>query len=127
VRSTARPDGRARRRLRSRGRADGVRDRHQRHAQDSWFLDSGDKVRFFFEPDPFDGQGRLRQAKELSINKVGHALHDLDPAFAAFSRDRRLADVAQAIDMERPLLLQSMYIFKQPRIGGEVICHTESG
>ena len=25
-----------------------------------------------------------------------------------------------------PLLLQSMYIFKQPRIGGEVVCHQDS-
>ena len=98
----------------------------QRHAQDAWFLDSGDKVRFFFEPGAFDAQGRLRQAKELSINKVGHALHELDPVFAAFSRDSRLADVAAAIGIAEPLLLQSMYIFKQPRIGGEVSCHQDS-
>ena len=98
----------------------------QRHAQDAWFLDSGDKIRFFFEPDAFDAAGGLRQAKELSINKVGHALHDLDPAFAAFSRDRRLETVARSIGFAEPLLLQSMYIFKQPRIGGEVICHQDS-
>lgn len=100
--------------------------RDQRHGQDSWFLDSGDKIRFFFEPDAFDVHGGLRQAKELSINKVGHALHDLDPAFSAFSRDPRLAAVAEAIGFVRPLLLQSMYIFKQPRIGGEVMCHQDS-
>ncbi len=92
----------------------------QGHAQDDWFLDSGDKIRFFFEPDAFDEHGGLRQAKELSINKVGHALHDLDPVFAAFSRDRRLAELAAAVGFAQPLLLQSMYIFKQPRIGGEV-------
>jgi phytanoyl-CoA hydroxylase len=98
----------------------------QRHARDDWFLDSGDKVRFFFEPDAFDEAGGLRQPKELSINKVGHALHDLDPVFAAFSRDRRLAEVAAVIGFAEPLLLQSMYIFKQPRIGGEVVCHQDS-
>jgi phytanoyl-CoA hydroxylase len=98
----------------------------QRHAQEDWFLDSGDKVRFFFEPGAFDREGRLRQAKELSINKGGHALHDLDPVFDAFSRDARVEAVARAIGLAEPLLLQSMYIFKQPRIGGEVTCHQDS-
>jgi phytanoyl-CoA hydroxylase len=98
----------------------------QRHAQEDWFLESGDKIRFFFEPGAFDAGGRLRQAKELSINKVGHALHDLDPVFHAFSRDPRVEAVARAIGLEAPLLLQSMYIFKQPRIGGEVTCHQDS-
>ena len=28
--------------------------------------------------------------------------------------------------MADPLLIQSMYIFKQPRIGGEVVCHQDS-
>jgi phytanoyl-CoA hydroxylase len=98
----------------------------QAHAQDDWFLDSGDKIRFFFEPDAFDGAGELRQPLELSLNKVGHALHDLDPVFDAFSRDPRFAAVARAIGVGEPLLLQSMYIFKQPRIGGEVGCHQDS-
>ena len=71
-------------------------------------------------------QGGLKQPKELSINKAGHALHDLDPVFAAFSREPRFAAVAAAIGFEQPLLLQSMYIFKQPRIGGEVTCHQDS-
>ena len=98
----------------------------QRHAQDTWFLDSGDRIRFFFEPDAFDAAGELRQGMELSLNKIGHALHDLDPVFAAFSRDPSLAAVARGVGLVEPLLLQSMYIFKQPRIGGEVVCHQDS-
>lgn len=100
--------------------------REQRHAQDGYFLGSGDTIRFFLEPGALDEAGRLRQAKELSINKVGHALHDLDPVFDGFSRSPALAAVARDLGMERPLLLQSMYIFKQPRIGGEVVCHQDS-
>ena len=96
------------------------------HAQDAYFLDSGDKIRFFFEAEAFDGQGRLRQSKDASINKVGHALHDLDPVFDRFSRAPALAELATTIGFAKPLLLQSMYIFKQPRIGGEVVCHQDA-
>jgi phytanoyl-CoA hydroxylase len=96
------------------------------HAQDRYFLDSGDKIRFFFEEDAFDDRGRLRQSKAASINKVGHALHDLYPLFARFSRRPALAALVEGLGMAAPLLLQSMYIFKQPRIGGEVVCHQDA-
>jgi phytanoyl-CoA hydroxylase len=96
------------------------------HAQDRYFLDSGDKIRFFFEEEAFDGRGQLRQSKAESINKVGHALHDLDPVFARFSRTPELAALVAGLGVAAPLLLQSMYIFKQPRIGGEVICHQDA-
>jgi phytanoyl-CoA hydroxylase len=93
---------------------------------DAYFLSSGDRIRFFFEPGAFDGEGRLRQPKALSINKIGHALHDLDPAFDAFSRTPALAALAAALGFVDPRLQQSMYIFKQPHIGGEVVCHQDS-
>ena len=96
------------------------------HAQDRYFLESGDKIRFFFEEEAFDGQGRLRQGKAASINKVGHALHDLDPTFERFSRTPELAALVSELGVAAPLLLQSMYIFKQPRIGGEVVCHQDA-
>jgi phytanoyl-CoA hydroxylase len=96
------------------------------HAQDRYFLESGDKIRFFFEEAAFDVQGRLRQGKAASINKVGHALHDLDPTFERFSRTPELAALVSELGVAAPLLLQSMYIFKQPRIGGEVVCHQDA-
>ncbi len=98
----------------------------EQHAQDRYFLESGDQIRFFFEAEAFDQAGRLRQSKERSINKVGHALHDLDPVFDRFSRRPAVAEVVGELGLAEPLLLQSMYIFKQPRIGGEVICHQDA-
>ncbi len=95
------------------------------HAGDEYFLTSGEAIRCFFEKDAFDADGRLRTDAHLCLNKLGHAMHDLDRDFDAFSRTSELAGVASDIGMQEPLLLQSMYIFKQARIGGEVLCHTD--
>jgi phytanoyl-CoA hydroxylase len=100
--------------------------REQTRSSDDYFLDSGDKVRFFFEEDAFAPDGGLRYDKRRSINKIGHALHDLDPVFDAFSRRTELAAVCADLGYAEPLLLQSMYIFKQPNIGGEVTCHQDA-
>jgi phytanoyl-CoA hydroxylase len=97
----------------------------QARSRDDYFLESGDQIRFFFEEDAFAPDGSLRHPVERSINKIGHALHDLDPVFSRFSRDPRLAALAASIGIARPLLLQSMYIFKQPFIGGEVTAHQD--
>jgi phytanoyl-CoA hydroxylase len=90
------------------------------------FLQSGASVWCFFEADAFDESGQLAQDKTLSINKIGHAMHDLDPVFESFSYTPELADIATAIGMQDPLAIQSMYIFKQPHIGGEVACHQDA-
>ena len=93
---------------------------------DKYFEESGDKIRFFFEQDAFDDNGGLKQSKENSLNKIGHAMHDLDPVFDSFSRTDDLANVVDSLGYDTPVILQSMYIFKPPRIGGEVYCHQDS-
>jgi len=98
----------------------------QQQLDDDYFIDSGDQIRFFLEDDAFDDSGKLRQAKEHSLNKMGHAMHDLDPVFDEFSRNADLAEVARRIGFVDPVVLQSMYIFKPPNIGGEVVCHQDS-
>ena len=98
----------------------------QTRTSDDYFLESGDKIRFFFEENAFLSDGTLRQSKERSINKIGHALHDLDPVFDKFSRTEEIKQLVLDLGIADPLLIQSMYIFKQPNIGGEVTCHQDA-
>src|SRR5215203_3923264 len=100
--------------------------REQNRLTDEYFLTSGDKIRFFFEENAFNPDGTLKYEKEKSINKIGHALHDLDPLFDRFSRSHKVKELAAATGFADSLLVQSMYIFKQPNIGGEVSCHQDS-
>ena len=94
--------------------------RDQGHARDRYFRESGGSIRFFFEEEATD------QPVPLALNKIGHALHDLDPVFDRVSRQPRLAELARALGFRQPLLLQSMYLFKQPHIGGEVGWHQDA-
>src|SRR5438094_10665092 len=84
--------------------------REQTRTSDDYFLESGDKVRFFFEENAFNSDGTLRQSKEQSINKIGHALHDLDPVFDKFSRTEEIKQLVLDLGIADPLLIQSMYI-----------------
>lgn len=46
----------------------------------------GDKIRYFFESDAFDAEGNLTNSElGLCLNKIGHALHELDDTFKAFT------------------------------------------
>lgn len=96
------------------------------HVQEDYFLESGHKTRFFFEEEAFDADGNLTKELPLALNKVGHAMHDLDPVFSSFCRQPQLKAICEGLGQQSPLLLQSMYIFKQPHIGGEVVCHQDA-
>jgi len=89
--------------------------RDQGHVRDRYFLESGGAIRFFLEEEAPD-----------QLNKIGHALHDLDPVFDRISRQPRLAALAREVGLVDPLLLQSMYIFKPPGVGGEVGWHQDA-
>ena len=95
------------------------------HSTDDYFKESGDNIRLFFEVEAVGADGDITVEKSRAINKIGHAMHDLDPVFEEFSRTEKLARTAADLGFAEPRLLQSMYIFKQPHIGGEVLCHQD--
>lgn len=94
--------------------------------RDEYFFDSAEKIHCFLEEHALDAQGNLLKPKALAVNKVGHALHDLDPVFNAFCRQPVIGELARRVGFSEPVVQQSMYIFKQPNIGGEVRWHQDA-
>ena len=100
--------------------------RDQARTADATFLASGQAVTCFFEAEAYGPDGRLCRPQAESVNKIGHALHDLDPVFDRFSRGPDMAALAAGLGLVQPQAWQSMLIFKPPRIGGEVGWHQDA-
>ncbi len=98
----------------------------QAKTSDEYFLNSGDNISFFFEKDAFDASGKLRTDLFHSLNKVGHAMHDLDPVFNGFTRSPQMKQLAADLGLEDYLVIQSMFILKHAKIGGVVDIHQDS-
>lgn len=92
---------------------------------DERLIASAEAMHCFFEEEALDEAGRLVVPKSRSINKVGHAMHDLDPVFDRFSHGPALAELAAELGLVQPQVWQSQVIFKQPHIGGEVGWHQD--
>ncbi|KAL0477425.1 phytanoyl-CoA hydroxylase [Acrasis kona] len=101
-----------------------AKDRQQ---STEYFLNSSGNISFFLEKDAHDEKGNLIRKQNI-VNKIGHALHDKNEAFREFSFQDRFYNYAKALDpsMREPVIVQSMFIFKQPGIGGEVTPHQDS-
>lgn len=93
--------------------------------RDDYFYQSAENIHCFLEEDALDTHGTLIKPARLAINKIGHAMHDLNPEFRSFCRASIFSDALRAIGYQNPLLWQTMYIFKQPHIGGEVRWHQD--
>ncbi|PVG03061.1 phytanoyl-CoA dioxygenase [Serendipita vermifera] len=103
-------------------------DETKKHVGDEYFLTSGDKIRYFLEEEAVGADGKLNRPKELAVNKIGHALHELDPVFRDVTLNNpKLKALAKDLRFHsNPLVLQSMVICKQPEIGGKVPEHNDS-
>lgn len=99
---------------------------NQEKSTDDYFLQSGDKISYFFEKDAFNSEGALKNDLFHSLNKMGHGLHDLDPVFDGFTRSPQMRELASCLGLNEYLIIQSMLIFKHARIGGVVDVHQDA-
>lgn len=90
-----------------------------------YFEKSSDKISFFFEDKAFESGRQIIEIPH-AINKIGHALADLNPLFHAVTFRDDLRFIAEQLGVSNPLLNQSMLICKSPKIGGEVRPHQDS-
>mmetsp|Transcript_139699 Transcript_139699/g.260538 ORF Transcript_139699/g.260538 Transcript_139699/m.260538 type:complete len:356 (-) Transcript_139699:13-1080(-) len=102
----------------------------QEKAQGSsdYFLDSADRIHFFLEKGAAGEDGALKPEvdKMRALNKVGHGLHIVDSAFRGYTHSDKVVGLVKELGWRDPVAPQSMYIFKQPVIGGEVVSHQDS-
>ncbi|XP_054273261.1 phytanoyl-CoA dioxygenase domain-containing protein 1 homolog isoform X2 [Macrosteles quadrilineatus] len=95
-------------------------------SKDKYFLESADKISYFYEAGALNEGGELQVDPSVSLNKVGHALHWLHPTFRKVTFCERVKEVCYQLGMEDPVVVQSMYIYKNPGIGSEVVPHQDS-
>jgi len=103
-------------------------DQSQAQGSSDYFLDSADRIHFFLEEGAVGADGKLKpdMDKARAVNKVGHGIHVVDEVFKKWSFSNEVRDLVRDLGWRNPTVPQSMFMFKQPRIGGEVTSHQDS-
>nr|CAD7399715.1 unnamed protein product [Timema poppensis] len=99
---------------------------HSQQSKDKYFLDSADKVSYFFEASALNEKGELQVEPQVALNKVGHALHWLHPTFKKLTFSEKVKEACFQLGFEDPSVTQSMYIYKNPGLGSEVVPHQDA-
>lgn len=102
-------------------------DETETKTSDMYFLSSTDKIRPFLEHRAKEvlKEKNANEKPKAIFNKIGHALHALNPVFKNITFDDKVKQIFHSLSFNKPIVCQSMYIFKQPFIGGEVKPHQD--
>lgn len=90
-----------------------------------YFRKSADDISFFYEEKAFEGGCQVVQKSE-AINKIGHALGELNFQFRSATFRQSISILAEQLGVQDPRLNQSMLICKPKKIGGMVYPHQDS-
>ena len=74
--------------------------------------------------------GKLKEefleCKIHALNKAGHGMHVQPGAFHEYTTSAKIRNLVQELGWVDPVVPQSMYIFKQKRVGSAVTSHQDS-
>ena len=120
-------------------------DAKSNEARGDPFLESADKVSYFAEPTALDSEsGSLKSEfsnkdqKMFALCKAGHGLHlpssfrhenkdnKTHEPFFEYTSSSKLWELVASLGYQDPVVPQSMYIFKNPLVGGAVHSHQDS-
>jgi phytanoyl-CoA hydroxylase len=98
---------------------------------DDYFLESANKVHFFAEHQAINEEdGTLKDEfindKMKALNKAGHGMHMIPGHFYNYTTSDKINTLVTDLGWTDPIVPQSMYIFKQAHVGGEVTSHQDS-
>lgn len=97
------------------------------HIGDKYFLDSSDKIHYFFEPEAIsDDTHEFKVPVGKAVNKIGHGLHFLNDEFNAVTVTDDVASICRQLGLRDAKAVQSMCVIKQPHIGAEVPPHNDA-
>ena len=71
----------------------------------------------YVQTSAFSEDGQLQMDKHSSLNKIGHALHYINPVFRKISFSQKVQLISRSLSLRDPAIVQGMYIFKNPGIG----------
>mmetsp|Transcript_35482 Transcript_35482/g.86013 ORF Transcript_35482/g.86013 Transcript_35482/m.86013 type:complete len:389 (+) Transcript_35482:99-1265(+) len=113
-------------------------DAKANEARGDYFLDSSNRVHYFAEPkanlDKVANDGNNNNAEQQDeterkisiLNKAGHGMHNIPGAFQDYTLSDKMRNLVLDLGWKDPVVPQSMYIFKQAKIGGTVHSHQDS-
>ena len=87
---------------------------------------SVEKMKFLFERNAFDEQNKFKYTDIKSgLFRIAHNLHCQSPTFKKITFSDKVKDVLKNLGYGEPRVVQGMYLFKNPEIGGEILPHQD--
>lgn len=86
------------------------------YVRSKYFIESADKIAYFFETAALDSDGKLRAPLHQSLNKIGHNLHDLNPVFEKITYQEKFKQIPKDLGWVSPSLCNRWLFLNSPTL-----------